>query len=215
MPRRRSDELSIGEWAILALLAERPSHGFALAQALAPSGSVGQVWTLPRPLVYRALEVLQARALIEQTRTEEGKGPKRTVFAVTPYGRNLVEAWLQAPVEHVRDARSLFMLKLLFLHRAKLDPQRLLHAQRARLERLERSFQERSRVTDGFDRTLALWRLESTRALVRFIDAMLAASPAEPPESVGSVPASSASDEDPLPQRYREAEIQGWRDASE
>lgn len=195
MPRRRSDQLSTGEWAVLALLAEKPSHGFALAKALAPGGSIGRVWTLPRPLVYRALEVLEAGALIGRERTEEGRGPRRTVFTVTPYGRDLVAAWLQAPVEHVRDARSLLMLKLLFLHRAGIDPRGLLHAQRVRLGEMERSLEERSRATEGFDRTLVLWRLESTRALVRFIDAMLAGYPASRPPPAGPASAKSKLDE--------------------
>ena len=60
MARTRSEELSPGEWAVLALLNERPTHGFALARALAPGGEIGRVWSFRRPLVYRALETLQS-----------------------------------------------------------------------------------------------------------------------------------------------------------
>jgi len=41
MPRAR-DELTVGEWAVLALLGEQPAHGFALARAMAPDGEVGR-----------------------------------------------------------------------------------------------------------------------------------------------------------------------------
>jgi DNA-binding PadR family transcriptional regulator len=171
--RRRTDELSTGEWAVLALLAEEPNHGFALAKALAPEGSIGQIWTLGRPLVYRSLEVLERHDLIKPSRTEPGKGPRRTIFTVSPRGRRLVTAWLDVPVDHVRDARSLLMLKLVFLHRSGRDQTSLLEAQRSVLAEVEAALEERREALEGFERTLALWRLESTRALIRFIDAVL------------------------------------------
>ncbi len=34
------------ECAVLALLAERPTHGFAIAQAMADDGEIGKVWSL-------------------------------------------------------------------------------------------------------------------------------------------------------------------------
>ncbi len=43
--------LAPGEWAVLASVAERPTHGFAVAKALGPSGEIGRVWSLSRPLV--------------------------------------------------------------------------------------------------------------------------------------------------------------------
>jgi hypothetical protein len=36
MPRPR-DELTAGEWAVLAVLAESSTHGFAIARAMAPA----------------------------------------------------------------------------------------------------------------------------------------------------------------------------------
>jgi len=77
------------------------------------------------------------------------------------------------PVEHVRDARSLLLLKLLFLDRSGGDPGPLLHAQRAQFgaiaERLRGSVSE----AVGFDRTLAQWRLETATGAVRFIDCVI------------------------------------------
>jgi PadR family transcriptional regulator AphA len=169
----RKHELTPSEWAVLALLAERPSHGFAIAKALAPDGSIGQIWTLPRPLVYRALEILQQLELARAKRTESEKGPQRTVLTTTGRGKRLVAAWLEEPVEHVRDARSLLMLKLAFLDRSGRDPTPLLQAQRVGLVEAERALARRAADADGFERTLALWRLESTRALIRFVDAVL------------------------------------------
>lgn len=172
MARRRTRELSTNEWAVLALLAEEPNHGFALAKALAPDGTIGRIWTLPRPLVYRALEILQDLDLIEPRRTEPGNGPRRTILVTTAPGRRMVAAWLQEPVEHVRDARSLLMLKLVYLERSGVDPAPLLQAQRVVLTEVEQALRRREREAEGFEHTLSLWRLESTRALIRFIDAL-------------------------------------------
>jgi hypothetical protein len=50
--------LAPGEWAVLALLCERPAHGWLLACELAPSGELGSIWSLGRLLVYRSIGVL-------------------------------------------------------------------------------------------------------------------------------------------------------------
>ena len=174
MAGQRKDDLSPGEWAVLALIAQRPTHGFALARMLEPSGEVGKVWSLPRPLVYRAIETLQTAELIAPKRTEPGQaGPQRTVLAATPRGKRLVTKWLRQPVEHVRDVRPLLLLKLLFLDRAGRDPAVLLQAQLEELQPLETALRRRARTAAGFDKTLALWRLESTRAAIRASNAIL------------------------------------------
>ncbi len=170
--RRRSEELSTGEWAVLALVAEGPKHGFAVARALRPGGEVGRVWAMRRPLVYRTLDVLGTLELVRPAGTEESdSGPPRQLSAVTPTGEAQVAAWLEAPVEHVRDARSALMLKLLFLDRAGRDPAPLLAAQHERLSAQAGELEDALAEAEGFARTLALWRLESTRAAIRFVSA--------------------------------------------
>ena len=83
MPRPR-DELTAGEWALLALLAEEPAHGFALARAMAPEGDVGRVWALRRPLVYRAVAQLTERRLVSSGKTVPSpEGPHRTQLKAT------------------------------------------------------------------------------------------------------------------------------------
>jgi PadR family transcriptional regulator AphA len=171
--RRRPEQLATGEWAVLALLAETPTHGFAIARALAPGGDVGRVWAMRRPLVYRTLDVLGERELVRAAGTEPSEsGPPRTVLDVTAEGRERLQAWLLAPVQHVRDARAELMLKLLFLDRAGRDSAPLLRAQREHFA-LIASELEKAEEEEGFARTLALWRLETTRAAIRFVDGLL------------------------------------------
>jgi DNA-binding PadR family transcriptional regulator len=174
MPRPR-EELTVGEWAVLGLLAEGTSHGFAIARALAPDGEVGKVWSVRRPLVYRAIETLTAMGLVRAAGTVAStSGPQRTVLQATATGRRALTGWLRQPVDHVRDARSLLMLKLLFLTRREADLAPLLTAQRAQFAGLAEGLERAADAAEGFDRALVLWRLESTTAAVRFVEAMLA-----------------------------------------
>jgi DNA-binding PadR family transcriptional regulator len=173
--------LSPGEWAVLGLIAERPRHGFAVRKALGPGGEVGRVWSLPGPLVYRALTTLQAKGLAEVAGEERSEvGPQRTLIAATQAGREALLTWLWQPVEHLRDFRSLFMLKLALLDRAGQEPRALLAAQRDRVGPIVAALEEQARTSDGFDRTLASWRLESAMAAVRFLDGLAATSRSGP-----------------------------------
>jgi DNA-binding PadR family transcriptional regulator len=174
MPRPR-EELTAGEWAVLALLSEQPTHGFTLARAMAPDGEVGQVWALRRPLVYRALETLDRLGLVRPLGTlPSSSGPQRTILEVAPSGDSALAKWLSDPVTRVRDARSLLMLKLLFLIRREADLEPLLVAQRAEFALRAQSLAAAAEQAEGFDRALLVWRLESTDAAIRFTDTMLA-----------------------------------------
>lgn len=173
MPRAR-DELTAGEWAVLALVVEEPSHGFAIARAMEPEGEVGRVWTMRRPLVYRAVETLTAMGLVRPGETVPSRiGPARTVLEPTPTGRRAVTRWLRTPVEHIRDARSELMLKLLFLTRRNADLAPLLTAQREHFAGLADTLARAADEAQGFDRALLLWRRENATAAVRFVATLL------------------------------------------
>jgi DNA-binding PadR family transcriptional regulator len=168
--------LAAGEWAVLAVVSEGPTHGFAVAKALGRDGEIGRVWSLSRPLVYRALDHLVDAGLAEKGAAEPSeRGPHRTSVRATPVGRRMVRRWLTEPVEHVRDVRSLMMLKLLFIERSGFDPNPLLKAERNLLVPVAAALEQREQAVSGFERTLLQWRLESTRAVLRFLDAAHAA----------------------------------------
>ena len=161
------------EWAVLALLAEGPTHGFAIARAMGEDGEIGRVWSLRRPRVYYAIDALTRQGLAKADRTvPSSSGPHRTLLRITPAGRRAVTEWLAAPVDHVRDARSLLLLKLLFLDRRGADTRPLLEAQRARFESIAERLHGAVNQATGFDRTLLKWRLETATAALRFIDSI-------------------------------------------
>lgn len=162
--------LSPGEWAVLGVVAEKPTHGFAVAQTLAPEGGLGRVWTLPRPVVYQVLKKLHALGLVEQRKTEPGRrGPTRTVVGVTPEGRAALRRWLAEPVDHVRDVRSLLLLKLALHDRAGTDPERLLRAQAIKLSAQLQALVEARGRAEGFDRVVLEWRIASSQATADFL----------------------------------------------
>jgi PadR family transcriptional regulator AphA len=174
VPRIGGRDLVPGEWAVLGLLAEGPAHGFALSKALAPGSEIGMIWSVSRQLVYRALGVLEENQLVHAIGTQAGPGPERTIMDVTPLGRRAVGAWLEQPVAHIRDARSLLMLKLVFLTRSGGDVRPLLERQRELLLPAATAQRERVTATSGWQQMVELWRSECVDAVISFTERMLA-----------------------------------------
>lgn len=159
-------DLSVTEYAVLGLLAERPSHGFALAKELGADTEVGRVLTVRRPLVYRALDRLVEQGLAEAAHIEQGDaGPRRAIHRVTRHGRRSLRNWLQSPVAHVRDVRIEFLLKLTLLQRSGRSPSRLISAQ---LDSLNPTLEALDEVatTDHVE----LWRRNNARAVRAYLE---------------------------------------------
>jgi DNA-binding PadR family transcriptional regulator len=173
-----ADGLTPSEFAVLALTAEKPIHGWALAVKLAKGGEIGSIWSLGRPLVYHSLERLEQHKLIKAVGLERGeRGPHRVVYGPTPKGRAALRAWLARPVEHVRDIRSLFLLKVVLSQRVGIDVEPLLVAQRAVLipflTWLEAQLDDVDPVGSPGEATMLYFRLETAKTIMRFIDGML------------------------------------------
>lgn len=160
-----ADGRSTTEWILLALLAEAPAHGFALAKALQSDHDLGRILTVRRPLVYRALDRLAAAEAAEPLQTEPGDaGPTRTVYRPTDSGRSQLDLWLAEPVVHVRDLRVAFLVKLRLLERVGRPLGRLIAAQRAALDdKIEALVSAEGDVVD-------LWRSYNARAVAQFLD---------------------------------------------
>lgn len=182
---RVPERLSHNDWTVLALVAEHRTHGWALAAKLARGGEVGSIWAVSRPIVYHGLDRLEQAGLVRAAGIERGgRGPHRVLFEVTPEGADELRGWLVSPVEHVRDIRSLFLLKVVLSQRVGLDPEPLLVAQRAALVPfvawLEAQLDDAGHEVAG-ETTVAAFRLETASGIVRFIDMMLDRSPAPAP----------------------------------
>ena len=163
-------EPSLTEYSVLGLLAEGPTHGFAISKALQPDTEVGRVITVRRPLVYRALDRLVDAGLAEPAHTEPGTaGPNRVIHRVTRPGKRRLNSWLGSPVGHVRDMRIEFQLKLALLQRLGRSPLRLVVRQRRALDPTLAALEVPS--SDTVDH-LELWRRHNAAAAATYLESL-------------------------------------------
>lgn len=163
------EQLSLNEWVCLALLVERPRHGFAVAKLLSADSDLGRILTVRRPLVYRAIDRLVAAGLVEPHQTEPGEsGPTRTVQRVTNAGRSAVADWLGTPVAHVRDLRVEFLVKLRLLERRGLPSKKLIGRQQRALGATLDGLVNRQ-ADAGDDDVVDAWRAHNASAVSEFL----------------------------------------------
>ncbi len=158
---------------MLCLVCETPSHGFAIARMTAADGELGHVWRVPKPVIYRALQRLDALQLVATVEVQPSNaGPARSMVAATEEGGRAAASWLAEPVRHNRDIRSELLVKLALLERAGADPGPLLAAQRDQLQPVADGLLDQLDIATGFDRTVILWRDETITGTLRFLDAV-------------------------------------------
>src|SRR5262245_49568884 len=105
--------MSLLDLTVLALLLRGPQHGFALAKEFMPGTRIGNVYTVARPAVYRALRSLQDAGLVKDLSLEPSTaGPSREVKQLTKQGRIEALAQLDEPVRHIREVRTALIVKL-------------------------------------------------------------------------------------------------------
>jgi len=160
-------ELSLTEWVVLALVGEAPTHGFAIARELEAGSDLARILTVHRPLVYRALSRLDDAGLVEQVATEPGDaGPNRTVMRATRTGKLALRTWFVTPVDHVRELRIEFLIKLRLTERLDQDAAPLVAAQRAELASTLASLADGGDDHDVVDQ----WRQHNAAAARDFLD---------------------------------------------
>jgi DNA-binding PadR family transcriptional regulator len=164
-----SDQLSLSEWLVLAVVAEQPTHGFAISALTAEDGPLGRIYRVPRPVIYRSLSRLADAGLVVAEGTETSRGPQRTRYAVSESGDRALQAWLEVPAMHVRDVRTHLLVKLALLDRIGADPSRLLRRQRNVLEPIVQALDGEERLAGDFEATLQVWRRVNARAAVEFL----------------------------------------------
>lgn len=166
----RNDPQLAGQ-VCLALVDEGPTHGWAISGLLAPAGEIGRIWSLSRPLTYRALDQLLADGLIEKVGTAPGGGRSRTLLACSDEGRSVSRRWLDRPVELPRDVRTELLLKFALRQRAALDIASLAVAQREQFAPMMASIGSDEDVD-----FVGRWRREHLLAIDRFLEASVGAS---------------------------------------
>jgi DNA-binding PadR family transcriptional regulator len=167
--RTTEQQLLLGEWACLGILYQGPTHGFAIAARLKPSGDIGRVWSLSRALTYRSLDQLTSRGYVHPVGEEPGiAGGNRTILAATRSGRAHLRKWLITPVTHLRDLRSELLLKLIIAEMCGIDIDEMLDQQHAHIEAMAEAITAQIDPDTPLD-VVDLWRQESSAAALRFL----------------------------------------------
>jgi DNA-binding PadR family transcriptional regulator len=173
------------EHAILGLLAltdeDGLGYGYDLARHFGSGQPLGEVLRLETSMLYHHLKKLARAGWVEAAVEAHGARPPRRVYRLTPAGAAELHRWLSEPVEHTREIRLEFLVKLYFARR--LDPTlaaRLLADQRERCTALEASLARRLAALDAlpaqeiaetreFSRLVLQFRLTQTRAAAAWL----------------------------------------------
>jgi DNA-binding PadR family transcriptional regulator len=119
---------------VLALLGERPMHGYELAHMVKTDAALRAIWRIELSEVYFLLRKLLKLGFIVEHAEERGAGPRRVLYAPTPSGQAALEAWLTTPEKYPRNLRTALLARIyLALRRDPVLAVQLIDAQRAHL----------------------------------------------------------------------------------
>lgn len=92
--------------SLLMALSAGPSYGYELIQTISDYGFLRG--DAPPGMVYRHLRQMDEEGLVESKWDAEGDGPAKRVYAITPEGAEILEAWV-IHMERQRDTLDSFI----------------------------------------------------------------------------------------------------------
>jgi PadR family transcriptional regulator AphA len=130
------------EHALLGVLASSEGgagHGYDLARSFAPGAPLGSVLHLEAGMIYHHVKKLEKLGWVRLI-SDGGRRPGRRTVAITGEGRSELRRWLAEPVQHTREVRLEFLVKLyLALRLDRATAKRLVSEQRALLAEVRES----------------------------------------------------------------------------
>jgi DNA-binding PadR family transcriptional regulator len=97
---------------LLALLRERPMHGYELAQQVKSDAGLRAIWRIERSEVYFLLRKLLKRGFIVEHAEEQGAGPRRLIYAPSASGLAALEMWLLNAEKAPRNLRTAMLARI-------------------------------------------------------------------------------------------------------
>jgi DNA-binding PadR family transcriptional regulator len=158
------------ENVLLGLLAEKPMHGYELAQRAHDDEALRAIWRIERSEVYFLLGKLNRCGYVGQHGEQAGNGPARVVYELTEAGREALNHWLQAPEQSPRNLRSALLARVYLALRQ--DPQialNLIDAQRKVLENWLAHARERT-IGDEVVAVVHNFRAAQVEAILKALD---------------------------------------------
>src|ERR687897_1992462 len=104
--------LTPSTYAVLGLLARRPSSGYELGTRAA--ASIDNFWPLTRTHIYGELAKLEALGYVVGVEVAQEHLPDKRVYSVTAQGAQALDAWLADPDPGVPRPRQPMLVKLFF-----------------------------------------------------------------------------------------------------
>ena len=167
-----TNRLTPTSYLVLGLLArEGPSTPYDLE---APVGAtLGNFWSFPHTLLYSEPNRMAGLGLVVEER--ETAGRRRRVFAITPAGRDALNAWLDTPADEPTELRDPGLLQLFFgdlasaESRLRLAEQQLaIHEAKLAAYREDRRLERQVAGSGRGQRTVEHWRGETLPMGIRY-----------------------------------------------
>jgi len=119
--------------ALLGLLAQRSRHGYELHAAFEAVSGGEQNWDVKPAQIYTTLARLEEGGLVREEAIEQGGGPERKLFTITPKGRGELTEWFTTGVELEHQRDEFFIKLILAIATGETNPRKVLQVQRSRL----------------------------------------------------------------------------------
>lgn len=169
------------EHAILGLLDldEGSGHGYDLARNFAEGRPLANVLRLEPGMLYHHLKKMEKSGWVISSTEQQASRPARQVYHLTDAGREELRRWMAEPVQHTREIRLEFLVKLYFARRT--DPalaDRLVQGQLDASRQWEAALAEQLAAVEtsdasasdrAFTRTVLELRLAQTRAAIDWL----------------------------------------------
>ena len=121
--------------AILGLLAQRPRHGYELRLGFEALAGGEQLWEVKPAQIYSTLARLAEGGLVQQEGVEQGGGPEKRIYSITPAGKATTACGMTkriaiVPVSQPESAP--YLLRIAPTSPATVAPYRIAASMRAR-----------------------------------------------------------------------------------
>ncbi len=167
------------EHAILGLLyfEQAGGHGYDLARHFSDDQPLGDVLKLEPGMLYHHLKKLARTGWVTVDVEPQGTRPPRQVYTLTETGREELLRWLREPVQHTREIRLEFLIKLYFARLLDLDlAAELVRGQLDKSRQMEAGLENHLAASDvptaDFGRQVLDLRLLQTRAAISWLESL-------------------------------------------
>jgi PadR family transcriptional regulator, regulatory protein AphA len=120
------------EYAVLGFLSYRPMSGYDLKKYF--DQSVGHFWSATQSHIYKALDGLQMKGLVDAELIAQQGRPNRKEYRITDSGRAALRNWLTTPLP-LEPVREPWLIQVFFAHHLLNEDLARLFDERAELIR--------------------------------------------------------------------------------